>query len=73
MAVYDFDALANDYVSKDGKEGKDGGKSRLAVNNEKWHIVDLEPISEISHARPSGIGMRNDDDFVSAIDEFLQQ
>jgi hypothetical protein len=71
MSVYDLDALANDDVAEDGEEGEDGRKGRLAVYNEKRHVVDFEAIGEVPHASPASVSMGDDDDLVTAVNEFL--
>jgi hypothetical protein len=71
MSVYDLDALADYYVAEDGKEREDGWKGRLAVDDPEGNIVHLEAVGQVSDALSAGIGVCYDDDFVSAIDEFL--
>lgn len=71
MAMYEFDALANDDIAEDWKEGEDGGKGCLAVDDQKGYVVDFEAICQVAHTCSSGIGMSYDNDLVSAIDEFL--
>jgi hypothetical protein len=72
MAVYDLDALPNDDVAEDGKEGEDGRKGRLAVYDQKGHVVDFEAIGEVPHASPASVGVSDDDHLVAAVDEFLE-
>lgn len=36
-------------------------------------MIDFEPIGEISNPSPPFIGMCNDDDFVTAVDKFLER
>jgi hypothetical protein len=72
MSVYDLDALANDDVAEDGEEGEDGRKGGLAVYNEKRYVVDFEAIGEVPHARPASVSVGDDDDFVAAVNEFLE-
>lgn len=71
MSVYDFDALADYDVAEDGEEGEDGREGRLAIDDEEWDVVDLEAIGQVTDAFSASVGMCNDDDLVSAIDEFL--
>ena len=71
MSVYDFDALADYNVAEDGEEGEDGRKGRLAIDDEEWDVVDLEAIGQVTNACSASIGMCDDDDLVSTVDEFL--
>jgi hypothetical protein len=64
--------LFSDYdVPEDGEEGKDRRHGRLSVDDEERNMVNLEPIGEIMHSSSSLICMRDDDDFVSSVNEFL--
>jgi plastocyanin len=72
MSVYYFNALANHDVAKDGKEGEDRGEGRLAIDDEEGNVVDFEAIGQVPYACSPGVGVCNDDDLVSAIDEFLK-
>jgi hypothetical protein len=71
MSVYDSNALADDDVSEDREEGEDSREGCLAVYDPERDVVDFETIGQVSHAFSTLVGVRNDDDFVSAIDEFL--
>ena len=71
MAVYYLYLLANYNVPKHGKEGKYGGQCRLPVNNKEGDMVDFQPVGEISNTGPSFICVGDDDDFMSAVNEFL--
>lgn len=71
MAVYDLDAFAYDNVAEDWEEREDSGKGGLAVDDEEGHVVDLEAVGEVAHTCSTGVGVRDDDDLVSTIDEFL--
>jgi hypothetical protein len=70
MAMDNFNLLPDDDVSKDWKEGEDGGEGGLAVYDEEGYVVDLEAIGQISNAGSTFVCMGDDDDFVAAIDEF---
>lgn len=67
MPMDDLDLLANDDVSEDGKEGEDCRKSRFPVDDKEGNVVDFETICKISNSGTALICMRDDDDFVSAI------
>jgi len=66
-----LDSFADHDIPEYGKEGEDGRKSRLAVDDEKWHVIDLEAICEMSYACSASVGMSDDNHLVAAIDEFL--
>jgi hypothetical protein len=64
--------LLSDYdVSKDWEEGKDCRHRRLSVDDEERNMIDLEAIREVADACPSAISMRDNDDLVSPVNEFL--
>ena len=69
VAVDDFYPLPNEDVSEDGKEGEDGGEGGLAVDDEEGHVVDLEPVGEMADALAVVVRMRDDDDFVSPVNQ----
>jgi hypothetical protein len=71
MAVYDLNPLADDNVSEYGKEGEDGWKGGLAVDDEKGDVVDLEAIRKVPDTCAASVGMRDDDHLVAAVDELL--
>ena len=71
MSMDNLNALANYDIAEDGKEGEDGGKGRLAVDDEKGNVVDLEAVGQVAYALSAGIGVCDDYDFMSAVDEFL--
>lgn len=71
VSMYDSNALANNNIAEDGKEGEDGGEGGLAVDNPEWDVVDLETVGKISDAFPTVVRMCDDDDLVSTIYEFL--
>jgi hypothetical protein len=72
MAMYDLDLFPYDNVPEDWEEGEDGGERGLAVDNEERHMVDFEPIREVSHTSSACVCMGDDYDFVAAINELLQ-
>ena len=72
MAVYNLDSFANHDVAKHREEGEDGGEGGLAVDDEKGHVVDLEAVCEVAHSCSTGVCVRDDYDFVTTIDEFLE-
>jgi len=69
MPMHNLDLLSNDNIPEHWEEGEDSWKGGGAVDNEEWHVVDLESIREVSNASSPIICMRDDYDFVSSIDE----
>jgi hypothetical protein len=72
MAMNDINVLSNDNVSKYGEEREYGRECCFAVDDEEWDVVDLESVGEITDSGSPFVCMRNNDDFVSPIDEFLK-
>lgn len=73
VSMHNLDAFANDNVPEDGEEGEDGRKGRFSIDDEERNVVDLESIRQVSNTCPASVGVCNDDDFVTAIDEFTGQ
>ena len=71
MTVNDLNLLANDNIAEYRKEGKDGRKCRLAVDDEEGNVVDLESIRKVADAGSTLVCMRDDNNFVSTVDQFL--
>lgn len=71
MAMDNLDLLPNDNVAENGEEGEDGGEGSLAVDNEERDMIDLESIGEVSDSCSALVCMGDDNDFMSAIDQFL--
>lgn len=71
VSMHNLNLLANDDVAEYREKGEDGGHCRLAVYDEEWNMVDLEPVGQVPHAGPSFVRMSDDDDLVAAINEFL--
>lgn len=69
MAVDDLNALADANVSEDGKEGEDGGKGGMAIDLEEGHVVDLDAVGEVADALAVIVGVSDDDNLVSTVDE----
>lgn len=70
MSVNNLNLLPYYDISKDGKEGENGGKGRGAVNDEERDMVHFEAVREISHPRPPIVCVGDDNDLVPAIDKF---
>lgn len=71
MAVHYLDLLADNDVAEDWEEGEDGWEACLAIDDEKRDIVDFKAIGQVSHTGSTGVGVCDNDNFVSTIDEFL--
>ena len=67
MAVNNLDALAQHNLAENGEEGEDRRHGRLAVDDEEGNVVHLEPVGQVSHARPRAVLVCDDDDLVPAI------
>lgn len=65
--------LADDDVSKDGKERKNSRECCFSIDDKERNVIDFETIGEISHTSSSFIGVRDDDHFMASVDKFLQQ
>jgi hypothetical protein len=71
MAMNNVDVLSNNNISEYGEEREDGRKCRFTVDDEERDVVDLESIGKVTNSSPPFVCMRNDNYFVSPIDEFL--
>lgn len=72
MAMYNLNFLAYYNVSEEGKKRKDGREGCLAVDDEERAVVDFQAVGEVSHSCSTSVCMCDDDDFVTAVDEFLR-
>jgi hypothetical protein len=71
MAMNNFDLFSENDVSEDGKEGEDGWKRGLSVDDEEGNMVDFETVGEISDSCSAFVCMCDYDDFMASVDEFL--
>lgn len=73
MAVHNLNLFSNEDLSQDWEGGEDGGEGGRPVDHPVWQVVDLESIGQVPHTRTSRrvVCVSDDDDVVSAIDEFL--
>lgn len=69
MTMDDLNLLSDENVAKDWKAREDRWHSRLAVDDQKRDMVDLEPIGEVVDSGPTMVCMGNDDDFMASIDQ----
>jgi hypothetical protein len=72
MTVDNLNLLTNDNVAEYGKERKDGREGGFAVDDEEGDVVDFQAIREVADSCSTFVRMRDDYDFVSAVDEFLK-
>lgn len=72
MAVDYLNLFADNNIPEHREERENGGHGRLPVYNEKRHMVDFESISKIPDSGSSFVGMGDDDDFMTAVSEFLR-
>ncbi|OKO97841.1 hypothetical protein PENSUB_9767 [Penicillium subrubescens] len=72
MTVDNLNLLPNDNVAEYGKERKDGREGGFPVDNEERDVVDFQAIGEVADSCSTFVRMRDYDDFVSAVDEFLE-
>ena len=70
MAMHDLNFLPDDNVPEDREERKHGGEGGFSVYYEKRNMIDFQTISKIPDPCSSLVCMRDDDDFVTTIDEF---
>lgn len=70
MTMHNLNLLSDDNISKNRKEGKHGGESGFAVDDEEGDVVDFEAVGEVADSRAAFVGVGDDDDLVAAVDEF---
>lgn len=73
MAVYNLNFLANHNIAKDREEGEDGRERRFAIDDEEGDVVDLQPIGQVAHTAAALVAVRDDYDFMAAVDELLRR
>ena len=67
----DLDFLADDDVAEDGEGGEDGWEGGFAVDGPEGDVVHFDAVGEVTDASTAWVCMRDDNDFVAAVDEFL--
>ena len=72
MAVDNLNLFTNHDIPEYGEEGEHRGHGRLAVYDEERYMVDLETVGKISNPSASFISVCDDDDFMAAVDKFLE-
>ena len=73
VAMHNLNLLAYNDISENGEEREDGWKAGGAIHDQKRDMVDLEAIREVPYAGSSFVGVGNDNNFVSPVDEFGRQ
>ena len=69
VTMHNLDLLTNDNVSKDGEEGKHGGKRGLSVYDQKGNMVDFESICQIANSGAAVVSVCEDNNLVAAVNE----
>jgi len=70
MSMHDLNPLSYNDIPEHREEREDGRKGGFAVDDEEGNVVDFEAIGEVAHTGATLIRVCNDNDLVSAIDEF---
>ena len=73
MTMYYFYLFSDDDVSEYREEREYRWHCRFPVYDEKGYMVDFESICKVSHTGAPLVGMGDDYDFVSPVDEFRGQ
>lgn len=71
VSMHNLDLLPNHNIPKYREEREHRGHRRLAIDNEERHMVDLESIGQIPDPGPTFVRVRDNNDLVAAINEFL--
>lgn len=71
VSVDDLDLLADDDVPEDWEKGEDGWKGRFPVDDEERDVIDFQSVREIPDPGATLICVRDDNDFVASVYQFL--
>lgn len=71
MTMDNLNLFANDDIAEYGEEREERRHRGLAVDDEERDMVDFETVGEVAYASAAFVGVRYDDDFMAAVDEFL--
>jgi hypothetical protein len=71
MAMHNLNFFSYYYISEHRKEREDSRHRRLAVDDQKWNVVDLEAIGKVVHSGAALICMSNNNDLVAPINKLL--
>ena|SRR5271154_2928707 len=69
MAMNNFNLLPDDDVSENGEARKDCRHGRLSINDQKGDVVNFKSVRQVVDSGPSFVGMSDDDDFVTSVNE----
>lgn len=69
MAMHNLYPLSNDDIAEEREEGEDGREGRGAVDDSKGDMEDLDTICQVSDALSVVIGVSDDNNLVSSVDE----
>lgn len=73
MAMDDLDLFPYHDVAEEGEEGEDGWKGGRSVKDQKRHMVDLDAIRKPPYPFPVLIGMRDNDNFMTTVDQLRRK
>ena len=73
MAMHDIDPFPQHDIPENRKEGEHGRKGGASVDDEERHVVDFESVGQVPHTCSPFVGVRDDDYFVAAVDEFRRE
>src|SRR5690242_6781487 len=49
VSMNNFDSLSYHDIAENRKEGEDGRKRRLAINDKEGNVIDLKPVGQVSN------------------------
>jgi len=68
----DLYLFTNHDIPEKGEEGENCRHGRLAINDEEGNVVHFETIGKISNSGSPFVCMSDDNDFMPAVDQFLE-
>lgn len=71
MTMHNLNLFAYHDVAEDGKEGENCRKRALSVHDQKGDMVHFETIGKVAYSSAASVGVRDDDNFMASIDQFL--
>lgn len=71
VTVDNLNLFANDNIAEYWEKREERRHGGLAVDDQERDIVNFESIGKVSNSFASVIGVRNNNHFVAAIDQFL--
>lgn len=67
--MHDIDPFSQYNIPKNGEEREHSREGGAPVDDEKRYMINFQAVSEIPNPRSTFVGVRDDDDFVAAVDE----